>query len=385
MVPGHLQEKKGRYYAVLDLYENGNRKQKWISTGLPVKGNKKRAEAILLEKRKEYGEHQVECKKDGTLFSDFMKDWLEIHRTKIEETTYGGYQSKIKRINEYFVEKKILLSELTAMDIDEFYSYAMVVWGNSANTIKRYHANIGKALRYAVKHKIIPHNPASLVELPQVHEFIGSHYNTDEVNSLFQAVKGTKLEIPVKLAAFYGLCRSELVGLKWDTISFNDRTISIKRSVTQFSINGTTKTIEKDRLKRRARFRALPLVDDFYILLSELKKYQDECKRVCGRCYNYEYDGYIFVDELGERINPDYISHHFPLLLKNVKLRHIRFHDLRHTSASLLLNAGVDLKAIQEWLGHKNYTTTEQVYAKWDPTSNKKTGDAMMQTGIKLT
>jgi len=104
---------------------------------------------------------------------------------------------------------------------------------------------------------------------------------------------------------------------------------------------------------------------------------QELNKQVCGNCYNYEYDGFVFVDELGERMRVEYLTNAFPKFLESHGLRRMRFHDLRHSCASLLLANGVPLKHIQEWLGHSDFTTTANIYAHLDYKSKITSANVM--------
>lgn len=367
MVAGHLQEKKGLYYIVLTYKDEQNKpKSKWISTKLPVKGNKKKAEAMLLEARKEFEPVQQVTESD-VLFSDYMLGWLEMVKNNIEVTTYASYSQNIKgKIVPYFSKKKIKLKDLQPKHIQEFYTICMTEYGVCANTVIRYHANIRKALKYAVKTDLIVKNPADNVDRPKVHKFVGSFYDKEEINHLLSVVRGTKIEIAVMLASFYGLRRSEVVGLKWDAIDFDSKTISIMRTVTQVTIDGVNSIVEKERTKNKASRRTLPLVPQIEAFLLRLKKEQEKHRAVCKSCYNTKYLGYICVDEMGNLFKPNYISQNFQLTLKNNGLRKIRFHDLRHSCASLLLANGVGMKAIQEWLGHSDFGTTANIYAHLD-------------------
>ena len=99
--------------------------------------------------------------------------------------------------------------------------------------------------------------------------------------------------------------------------------------------------------------------------------------RVCGRCYNRHYLDYVCVDEMGTLLSPNYKSSAFPKLLEKHGLRHIRFHDLRHSCASLLLANGVPMKQIQEWLGHSDFSTTANIYAHLDYSSKLSSAEAM--------
>ena len=105
----------------------------------------------------------------------------------------------------------------------------------------------------------------------------------------------------------------------------------------------------------------------------------DEILKVCGNCYNYEYDGYVFVNELGERMRPNYLTEYFPKYIAKHGMPKMRFHDLRHSCASLLLANGVPLKQIQEWLGHSDFSTTANIYAHLDYRSKISSAQAMEQ------
>lgn len=129
------------------------------------------------------------------------------------------------------------------------------------------------------------------------------------------------------------------------------------------------------RPKNKKSYRTLPLVPEYRRLLLQMKKHQEEYRELCGNCY-HESD-YIYVNDLGEPIRPNYVSQHFKLVLKNNNLREITFHELRHTCASLLLKSGISMKDIQAWLGHSNYNTTANIYAHLESSSKEITGNAM--------
>ena len=200
----------------------------------------------------------------------------------------------------------------------------------------------------AVKLELITSNPSDHVELPKKNRFVGSFYNSDELNELFAATKGTKLEIPVLFGAFYGLRRSEVVGLKWDAIDFENNTITIRHTVTTCRIDGKKVVVAADRTKNKSSMRTLPLVPFFKERLLYLQDQQNKQRKLCGGSYCRDFLGYICVDEIGVLIKPDYISAAFPKLLDGHGLRRIRFHDLRHSCASLMLAHGVQMKDIQE-------------------------------------
>lgn len=377
MVAGHLQEKNGYFYIVLSYKDDaGKRKSKWIPTKLPIKGNKKKAEKMLLDARNTFVP-ESDPVIDDMLFSDFMLNWLEIIRPTVALATYSAYSTTVKNIIvPYFKKRKITLSQLKPTDIQTFYSDQLR--RVTANSVIHYHANIHKALKYAVKVDLIPTNPADKVERPKVGRYVGSFYDTNEVQKLFEAARETHLEIPVFLGAFYGLRRSEVIGLRWDAIDFTNNTFTIKHTVTSFSLDGKKVQVAQDTTKTKSSMRTLPLVPAFRERLLALREQQDEHRRVCGRCYNRQYLDYVCVDEMGTLLSPNYLSAAFPKLLEKNGLRRIRFHDLRHSCASLLLANGVPMKQIQEWLGHSDFSTTANIYAHLDYSSKLSSAEAMV-------
>lgn len=392
MVAGHLREKNGYYHMVLSYTdENGKRKTPSKSTGLTIKGNKKRAEAMLAEARKAKEtelQRVLRAKKDNScdqtdmLFTNFLANWLGMMRNSVEVTTYAAYASTIKnKIIPYFDEYHagLLLCEITPKHIQDYYAFEMNENGITANTVIHRHANIRKALQYAFKIGLIDSNPADKIERPKKEKFVGSFYNAKELEELFSKVKGDTLELGVILGAFYGLRRGETVGLKWSAIDFVQKTITIRHTVTQTCVDGKSIIVEKDRTKTKSSYRTLPLVPPFEELLYRLKLQQETHRRLCGKSYNSKYSDYIYVNELGELIKPGYITQRFPVFLRKNGMREIRFHDLRHSCASLLYSNGVSLKEIQEWLGHSDISTTSNIYTHLDFSSKIASANAILK------
>ena len=390
MVAGHLQEKNGMFYVVLNYRdENGKRKTPWISTNLPVRGNKKRAENFMMDVRRNFVPPNVQrieereaMQKGDILFTDFLLKWLRVAKSTVKLTTYASYEMMATRIIiPYFETLNIKLKELTTEDIQEFYSAQLE--RVSANTVIHYHAVIHRALKYAVKIKTIQSNPAVNVERPRKEKFIGSFYDKKEINILFDIIQGHPLEVAIKLAAFYGLRREEIIGLKWTAIDFENNTLTIQHTVTECNLDGKHIEVASDTAKTDSSLRTMPLVTNFREMLLAKKEKQEHYRKLCGRSYCKEYLDYIFVNEMGERWKPRYLSDGFKRILEQNGLRRIRFHDLRHTCASLLLANNVPMKKIQEWLGHSDFSTTANIYAHLDYQSKISSAEAML-TGLDM-
>ncbi len=384
LVAGHLTLKNDRYYAVLN-YRNagGQRKTKWISLGLPEKGNKRKAEAELARLRAEFEPpKEVGDLSSDMLFADYLLEWLEIAKGRLAVATYSSYAAMIKKpIGPYFRQRNLTLRELEARHLQMFYSemFRKV----KPNTVIHYHAIIHSALKYAVKTDMLVQNVADKVDRPKKNSFQPVFLSVEEMQKMFEALRGTKLELPVLVAAFYGFRRGEVLGLKWDAIDFERGTISVIRTVTTITLDGKQTEIEQQSAKTKSSLRTLPLIGSFREYFLQVKEAQELNKQICGNCYNHKYDGFVFVDELGERMRANYLTSAFPKFLESHGLRRMRFHDLRHSCASLLLANGVPLKHIQEWLGHSDFTTTANIYAHLDYKS-KITSAQAMETGLAL-
>ena len=368
------------YYVVLTYKTyDGKRKTKWQSTGLPTKGNKKRAEAMMRELQDDF-EPPVDPNgppSKAMLFADFLVQWLEIAKSTVKLTTYSSYKGLSEsQIIPYFRSLGVTLGDLKAVHIQSFYQKQLE--RVKQNTVIHYHAIIHRALKYAVKTDLIDVNPADKVDRPKKNEFTGNFYSREEMNALFDAVRGNKIEIPVMLAAFYGLRRSEVVGLKWDAVDFEQNTLEIRHTVATVRLDGKKVIVESDTTKTKASKRTLPLVPVFRERLLALQEEQKENRKLCGRSYNKKYDGYICVDPMGNLLMPNALSDSFQLVLRDYNLRRIRFHDLRHSCASLLLANNVPMKQIQEWLGHSDFSTTANIYSHLDYSSKVSSAEAML-------
>lgn len=393
MITGCLQKKNGYYYAVLYLKVDGKRKTKWIATKLPVSGTSERkAQKALDEIRMQYA-RQEEARaskkameailaKNGppeaqVPFADYMEKWLNSVRPSIATATYQSYSIMMKaRVIPYFTASHIQLGELTPQHIEDFYQ-TILNDGCTTNTVIHYHAIIRKALQSAVKKDILAKNPADKVDRPKKNAFHGSFYSEDEMLDLFDAVAGDPLELCIKIAAYYGLRRSEVLGLRWDAIDFEKKTISISHKVIEANVDGKFVPVGEDVLKTKSSFRTLPLIPVVEGLLLAEKEHQSKNRRLFKSSYCRDYLDYVCVDESGKILRPNYVTEHFGWVIRKYGLRKIRFHDLRHTCASLLLSSGVPMKQIQIWLGHSTFSTTADIYAHLDFSAQEQSAAAM--------
>ncbi len=375
---GSIQEKKGKYYVVLNITnKDGSRTNKWISTGLDVRGNKKKAEIILRNTLDEWKDKNIESA--DVFLSDYFEKWLDNIKLEVSPNTFRSYDANMRNhIIPYFKEKKIKLQNLKPYELEDYYRNKLNVDGRkdskgalSTTTIKHHHQNISKALSDAVRREFIPFNPAINAKTPKMKKFIGSFLNPDQLNNLITLYKGSIIEIPVQLIALYGLRRSEVIGLKWGCVDFDNRTITIACTILQ----NTGGDYEKSSTKNDSSYRSLPLSNQMYKVLSEHKKVQEERKKLMGNYYVNS--DFVCTWQDGRMITPNYLSSEFHSILIKSTLPIIRLHDLRHSAASNLLANNFSVVEVQQWLGHSAASTTLNTYAHVDASSKKNMSDAL--------
>ena len=217
-----------------------------------------------------------------------------------------------------------------------------------------------------MKNELILENAADKVDRPKKGKYLAGFYSKDELSLLFEITKEDSMSVVIQLAAYYGLRRSEVLGIRWSAIDFKRGSISINHKVTESKEPGIHRLYTEDKLKTKSSFRTLPLIPAVRELLLAHKKKQAYCRSKYKDSYCTDYLGYVCVDEKGRLFRPTYITDHFKLLLQRHSLRPIRFHDLRHSCATLLLSQGIPMKQIQDWLGHSTFSTTADIYSHLD-------------------
>ena len=262
-------------------------------------------------------------------FTEFLDMWLETVKPTLAYNTYKGYAKNLRRINAYFRPLAIKVEDIKPLHIQQFYT-KMYSEGLSGSTVQHLHVNIRKALQYALLNELINTNPADKVKRPKAKKYIASYYNKNELAQLFEVFKGDRLELCVHIAAYYGVRRSELIGLKWDAIDFENKTVSIRHKVVYDRQNGKEVFIGDDELKNVSSRRTLPLMPHIEKLLLAEKAEQEKNERLMGDSWNRKFDGYICRDKMGKLITPNYVTCRFKKVIDKNGLKHLRFHDLRH-------------------------------------------------------
>lgn len=241
--------------------------------------------------------------------------------------------------------------------------------GLSANTVQHHLTLIRSVFNDEIRNGAPILNPVKCVKAPRVETFQGETLSVEQIGQLFRLFEGDPIEDIIRIGVIYGLRRSEILGLRWLDIDFETGTLQIRHKVAEVRINGKRQLIRSNDLKTETSRRAFPLSDDIRQRL-ERRKAQIEENRAKKRRYRTADADYVFVDANGKLLSPEYVSDHFRWRIAHSDLPKIRFHDLRHTCATLLLHEGCSLREIQSYLGHASYLTTTR-YAHIDARSKE--------------
>lgn len=296
------------------------------------------------------------------LFCDYLVLWLERLAPTLERGTYGSYKMLIHgRIYTYFRDLGITVEDLRPGHIEAFYRYLVKKYNLAQNSILHYHCNIRKALQQLYIKQTIPNNPADLIDnRPERTLYQASYYDDKLMNEYLHIVKGTKMELPVLFAGFYGFRRSEALGIKDGAVNLRRRLLTVQHTVTIANVDHSIEVIKKDRTKNKFSLRSMPLVDTMETAIMQANEKQEHYRRKLGSLYCKEEQHYLCKDEMGQLLKPDYVTQKHKALLEKNRLPHIRFHDLRHSCATMLLAKNVSLEKIKEWLGHADIQMTQR-------------------------
>lgn len=294
------------------------------------------------------------------LFVDYLKDWLYSLERDVEPYTFRNYKMIIERkVIPYFEAKKLLLIELKARHIQEFYNFCLNERKLNPNTVIRYHANIRKALQRALKQELVILNQADLVDKPKKKKFITKVLSPNEIKIIFSKIKGTHLALPAFLAMYYGLRRGEALGVLWSSIDFENEILEINNTV----VEGKEREIyNRKGTKTKSSHRFLPLIPEVIDFLKNLKEEQEKNKKIFKNSYNTNFLDNVCIKENGDIIKLNYVTQTFSKIARSLGFENFTFHGLRHSFAINLYLGGVDLNTIKELLGHSCLNTTAETY-----------------------
>ena len=242
----------------------------------------------------------------------------------------------------------------------------------------KYHNLLHAMFEYAIKQELFEYNPMQRVDRPSAKKYVASFYSVEEVQTLLAFAKDDVLYVPIVLSVYCGLRRSEALGMAWSNIDFEKDKIYVKQKVVELTKNGKKNIHISDDLKTESSRRVFALHPDVKKVLLKHKEQQETYRKQFGRSYSKKYLDMVCVDQLGMLLRPNFVTEHFNTFLKKHGLRKIRFHDLRHTCASLLVALGENMKVIQAYMGHSTMSVTADIYSHLDVSA---TSTASMKLG----
>lgn len=379
-----LKIKNEYYYAVINYKEGSKYKQKWITLNLKAKNNKRKAEALLYDIKEKY-EAIYSSPSGDELFTAYIKKWLYDKKPLIELSTWEGYKIYAERhIIPYFEPMRLKLREVKPHHIQEYYQYKFTSGrldnkpgGLSIPSLKKHSIVFKEVFNYAVLHEVLNKNPAEGVKLPSKSKSVVERkfLTADEANQVIKAFDGHQLKPLVCVALYYGLRRSEVLGLRWSAIDFENNTLTINHTVVK-----TVTVVRKDSTKTQSSMHTFLLLSDVKELL--LQQYAQQEKNKVTYKEIYQASDYVFTWPDGSLYRPEYVTKTFQKVLVQHHLPVIRFHDLRHSTASILYDKGWELKDIQNWLRHSSVEVTGDIYTHISEARKEKYAKELEKTFI---
>lgn len=327
-----------------------------------IPGTKKQAELVMRKMISELengGILTTSAMKTG----DWMKEWLRLYLPNIEATTRDGYRDKIEN---YIIPVlgDIPINLLKAAHVQGWVR-GLQEKGLSPKTIRNAYNNINAAMKKAMVLQMIKSNPCVGVVLPKMKRYQAKVYSSTDVNNLLALAKGTDLHLIITLLTATGMRRGELLALKWNNVDLNKGVIHVKENIVQAG----AEIVEKAP-KSAAGVRDITIGADVIGVLSEakLQYYKDKANGGAG----FADLGYVVHKPDGTPYRPDALTRKWERFLERNNLTSIRLHDLRHTHATLLIQAGVSPKVVQQRLGHSDVTITLNTYTHVMPSMDQE-------------
>ena len=359
---GHLRKRGDRSWAVvLDIgYDpkTGKRRQKWVS----VKGTKRDAERRLAEvvSQLDAGTYVEPAR---ITLAGYLNQWMDDYvATSVRPRTALGYASIVRSLQEAL--GRIGLTALKPQHVQRYY-VDMLNRGLSAQTVLHHHRVLFQALRQAVRWDMLALNIMERVTPPRRTKPELRILTIEESLRLLDAAAGTDYHLPIHLAIYTGLRRSEILGLRWPDVDLDSQTLTILRTMVELPGNPT----HLDEPKSRGSYRVVSYGPATELLLraqwqQPLPRHNEQ---VCRR-------------DNGTTLHPNVLSAGYKRIAAIASIDGVRFHDLRHTHASWLLAAGVPVHVVQARLGHGSISTTVDIYGHVLPASDAQAGAVIEQT-----
>ncbi len=354
---GSIVEKKvsgkSRYYIVIDLpkLKGQKRKQKWFPCGTSYREAEAMLPQILLDVQ---SKNYISAK--NVRFKDVADDYLFNNHKHLAASTYKRYSGIIKELNLVFGETPVQSIEPYLV---EQYIKTLIKRGLAPTTISKYRVVLSQIFQFANELHLIKTIPLAKMKIKgNSTTYTFQVWSPTEIDQFLSAIADTPLYMPVFLASQTGMRLGEVLALKWSEVDFNNRQLTVRYSL---ALDGSLKTTKTKKSRR-----TIKLMNSTLSTLEKWKLTQKKNKLLHGT--DYHKSDFICTFEDGKPVSRNYVAVTFPRKVKQLNFSKIRFHDLRHSFATIALSNGVNAKVVQEILGHSTIRTTLDIYSHVIPT-----------------
>ncbi len=378
MARGSIRRRGNSWSAIVDLPPDpvtGNRRQKRITAS--TRKEVERSLSALLTSVEQgytdagrktvrtffYGDDPI----DGQLV--VWAGWFVTVAPSLRPSTLRRYRDSV-RLHVLPLLGSVRLAKLSPADLQRLYNDRLAA-GLSPTTVRHIHGIIHRALEDAVKWGMVSRNVADAATAPKRSSVEMATWNAEQASKVFDAAKGSEIEALLWLAIQCGLRRGELLALRWDDIDLNGGNVSIRRTLSR----GASSKLEFGEPKTAASKRRVSLSAALLEVVREHRRRQLE--HIVTHRSIYEDAGLVFADGLGRPLHPNALNRKFAEIIRRAGLPVIRFHDLRHTCATIMLAQGVHPKIVQELLGHTDISMTMNLYSHVTTDMQQEAADAI--------
>jgi len=362
-VAGHIRKRKTSngytWQIIIEAgFESEGKRKRIYKT---VNGTKKEAEKVLTMMLTELNKGTL-IEPSRLTVQEYLREWVKTYvEPNLAPTSLDGYRVNIER---HIIPSigHLKLQDLTPLHLQRLYKERLErgrvdgKGGLSAKSVLYIHRNLHEALDHATRMQLVPKNVAALVTLPKVKQYRPTVYDEEQLRLLIKAAKDADIEIPITLAVSLGLRRGELLGLRWENVDLEKRTITVSDNLVPTSKGNITKAPKSENSRR-----TIDMPEGLVEILRKHRLKQAEWRLMLGPMYRDE--GYVCCQQDGSCWAPSYFSKKFADFLRKHNLPHCRLHDLRHSNATLMLKHGVPAKVASQRLGHSGIGITLDLYS----------------------
>lgn len=342
-----------------------------------------KTQAEVKQKLKKKRDEKPDEVQQSITFQEWIEEFLVSYkRNEIKITTYEGYMRIYRKHIKDSQLGKTALNQVTTEILQRYYNDKLND-GYNSKTVHSIGIVAGAALNHAVKLKMLSENPNRYTSIPKKKKYEASVLSTEEVRRIVNEAKDEEVYPIIVTTVYTGMRKGEAMALKWENVDFQKRRIYIKNSLCKIDGDQTDEKGHRHARyeilepKTKESIRMVPMMDEVYEALMLQKERQEMDKKRYREIYLDQ--GLVFTDSCGNFLPQRQFMDQYHAFLRKYEITDIRFHDLRHTFATLLIEADVSMKVVQELLGHSTITTSMDIYTHVSDEKKEQALDRLQQ------